>query len=70
MTVAEIEFVKIRIEDLDTFIGKAPSAMFFLGMVNQGHVGYLLHHPKLGLDESAFPIGTAILVRTALKLLK
>jgi amidohydrolase len=57
-------------EDFGTFMRKAPGAMFFLGVQKKGHEGYLLHHPKLDLDESALPIGTAILVETAMKLLK
>lgn len=57
-------------EDFGTFMGKAPGAMFFLGVQKKSHEGYLLHHPKLDLDESALPIGTALLVETAMKLLK
>ena len=48
----------------------APGAMFMLGVQKKGHEGYSLHHPKFDLDERALPIGTAMLVETALKLLK
>jgi amidohydrolase len=57
-------------EDFGSFMEHAPGAMFTLGVMKKGHEGYLLHHPKFDLDESALPIGTAILVETALKLLK
>jgi amidohydrolase len=57
-------------EDFGTFMEKAPGAMFNLGVQKKGHEGYLLHHPKFDLDERALPIGTAMLVKTALKLLK
>jgi amidohydrolase len=57
-------------EDFGSFMEHAPGAMFTLGVQKKGHEGYLLHHPKFDLDESALPIGTAMLVETALKLLK
>ncbi len=57
-------------EDFGAFMEHAPGAMFNLGVQKNGHEGYFLHHPKFDLDESALPIGTAILVETALELLK
>jgi amidohydrolase len=57
-------------EDFGSFMEKAPGAMFTLGVQKKGHEGYSLHHPKFDLDESALPIGTAMLVTTALRLLK
>jgi amidohydrolase len=57
-------------EDFGSFLDHAPGAMFMLGVQKQGHEGYLLHHPKFDLDERALPIGTAMLVETAMKLLK
>jgi len=57
-------------EDFGSFMEHAPGAMFTLGVRKKGHEGYSLHHPKFDLDESALPIGTAMLVETALKLLK
>ena len=57
-------------EDFGSFMEHAPGAMFMLGVQKKGHEGYLLHHPKFDLDERALPIGTAMLVETALKLLK
>jgi amidohydrolase len=57
-------------EDFGAFMEHAPGAMFNLGVQKNDHEGYFLHHPKFDLDESALPIGTAILVETALELLK
>jgi len=57
-------------EDFGSFLDIAPGAMFSLGVQKKGHEDYLLHHPKFDLDERALPIGTAILVETALRLLK
>lgn len=57
-------------EDFGSFLAHAPGAMFTLGVQKSGHEGYLLHHPKFDLDERALPIGTAILVETALRFLK
>jgi amidohydrolase len=57
-------------EDFGSFLNLAPGAMFSLGTQKKGHEDYLLHHPKFDLDERALPIGTAILVETALRLLK
>jgi metal-dependent amidase/aminoacylase/carboxypeptidase family protein len=36
----------------------------------KGYEEYLLHHPKFDLDERALPIGTAVLVETALRFLR
>jgi amidohydrolase len=57
-------------EDFGSFMEKAPGAMFTLGVQKKGHEDYLLHHPQFDLDERALPIGTAMLVESALKLLK
>jgi len=57
-------------EDFGSFLAHAPGAMYTLGVQKNGHEGYLLHHPKFDLDERALPIGTAILVETALRFLK
>ena len=57
-------------EDFGSFLAHAPGAMYTLGVQKSGHEGYLLHHPKFDLDERALPIGTAILVETALRFLK
>jgi amidohydrolase len=57
-------------EDFGFFMEHAPGAMFNLGVQKAGHEDYSLHHPKFDLDERALPIGTAVLVETALRFLK
>lgn len=56
-------------EDFSYMTNLAPGAMFSLGAkfddVNRPH-----HSPIFDLDESAFPIGTAMLAETACRLLK
>jgi amidohydrolase len=44
--------------------------MYTLGVQLKGHEDYLLHHPKFDLDEHALPIGTSILVETALRFMR
>jgi amidohydrolase len=67
--VTELE-KSLGAEDFGSFMEHAPGAMFMLGVQKKGHEGYSLHHPKFDLDERALPIGTAMLVESALKLLK
>ncbi len=57
-------------EDFGAFLEHAPGAMFTLGTRGGENTGYPLHHPRFDLDERAMPIGTAILVETALRFLK
>jgi amidohydrolase len=57
-------------EDFGSFMKNAPGAMYTLGVQKQGHEEYPLHHPKFDLDERALPLGTAVLVETALRFLK
>jgi len=57
-------------EDFGSFMEYAPGAMYTLGVLKKGHEGYSLHHPKFDLDERALPIGAAVLVESALRLLK
>jgi amidohydrolase len=56
-------------EDFGSFMELAPGAMFNLGVQKEGHQEYPLHHPKFDLDERALPLGTAVLVETALRFL-
>ncbi len=56
-------------EDFGAFTQLAPGAMFTLGTLIEGDERFL-HHPRLDLDERALPIGTAILVETALRFLR
>jgi len=57
-------------EDFPEFLKNAPGAMYTIGTMIPGREIYELHHPKFDLDERALPIGTAILVETALRFLK
>ena len=57
-------------EDFGSFMEHTPGAMFTLGVQKKGHEDYPLHHPKFDLDERALPLGTAVLVETALRFLK
>jgi amidohydrolase len=57
-------------EDFGSFMEHAPGAMFNLGVQKAGHEDYPLHHPKFDLDERALPLGTAVLVETALRFLR
>ena len=57
-------------EDFGSFMAHAPGAMYTIGVQKSGHESYLLHHPKFDLDERALPIGTAMLVETAMRFLK
>ena len=57
-------------EDFPEFLKNAPGAMYTLGTMIPGREIYELHHPKFDLDERALPIGTAVLVATALRFLK
>ena len=56
-------------EDFGEFMKHAPGAMFTLGTKKQGHEEFLLHHPRFDIDERAMPIGTAMLVETAMRFL-
>ncbi len=67
--VGEIEKT-LGAEDFGEFMKHAPGAMYTLGVQKTGHEGFLLHHPKFDLDESALPIGTAMLVATAKRFLE
>jgi len=57
-------------EDFGAFMENAPGAMFTLGVQKAGHEDYPLHHPKFDLDERALPLGTAVIVETAMRFLK
>ncbi len=56
-------------EDFGAFTKLAPGAMFTLGTKIEGDERFL-HHPRLDLDERAMPIGSAVLVETALRFLR
>jgi amidohydrolase len=57
-------------EDFGEFMKFAPGAMYTLGTRIEGQPEYALHHPRFDIDERALPIGTAVLVETALRFLR
>jgi len=57
-------------EDFGIFSERAPGAMFTLGTRLEDGAERPLHHPRFDIDERALPVGTAMLVETALRLLK
>jgi amidohydrolase len=57
-------------EDFGSFMENCPGAMFTIGVQKEGHEDYPLHHPQFDLDERALPIGTAVIVETAMRFLK
>lgn len=57
-------------EDFGAFLEHAPGAMYTLGTFGADGTQYPLHHPRFDIDERAMPIGTAVLVETALRFLK
>ncbi|MFC2949414.1 M20 metallopeptidase family protein [Virgibacillus sediminis] len=56
-------------EDFGYVTQKLPGSMFFLGCAQIDGVQRDLHTPNFDMDESSLPIGTAILVQTAIKFL-
>ena len=57
-------------EDFGSFMENCPGAMFTIGVQKEGHEDFPLHHPQFDLDERALPIGTAVIVETAMRFLK
>ena len=56
-------------EDFSYMARQAPGAMFMLGArIGEEHRPH--HNPTFDLDESAFPIGAAVLAETACRLLR
>ena len=59
-------------EDFAYLLEKAPGAMFFLGVANEGEDWRsccAIHSPRMHVDENALPKGTAMLAGCALKFL-
>jgi amidohydrolase len=56
-------------EDFSYMTRKAPGAMFLLG-AKRDEVERPHHSPQFDLNESVFPTGTAMLVETALRLMR
>lgn len=57
-------------EDFGYVTQNLPGSMFFLGSAQKGGVQRDLHTPIFDIDEDCLPIGTSILVQTAIKFLK
>ncbi len=57
-------------EDFGAFLEHAPGAMFTLGTRIEDGIERPLHHPRFDIDERALPIGTAMLMEAALRLLR
>jgi amidohydrolase len=57
-------------EDFGEFMKFAPGAMYTLGTRIEDGFERPLHHPRFDIDERALPIGTAVLVETALRFLR
>ncbi|WFF72938.1 M20 family metallopeptidase [Proteiniclasticum sp. QWL-01] len=58
-------------EDFAWISQEVPSCMFSLSAPVEGsEILYPLHHPKMVLDESAFPIGSAIFAKCAIQWLE
>lgn len=57
-------------EDFGSFLERAPGAMYTLGARIEDGFERPLHHPRFDIDERALPIGTAVLVETALRFLR
>ena len=57
-------------EDFGEFMKHAPGAMYTLGTRIEDGMERPLHHPRFDIDERALPIGTAMLVETALRFLR
>ncbi|MBO1000459.1 amidohydrolase [Bacillus sp. SD075] len=57
-------------EDFGYVTQKLAGSMFFLGCAQKDDVQRDLHTPNFDIDETCLPIGTAILVNTAIKFLK
>jgi len=68
--VVEIARPSMGSEDFAFYVRAAPVSMFRLGIRNED-LGYThpLHHPAFAVDETALPIGAAIIVESARRFL-
>ncbi len=57
-------------EDFAYMVRDNPGAMMFLGVKDPAGPARFLHHPEFDLDETAMPIGAAIMAQTALRFVK
>lgn len=57
-------------DDFSVFASLAPGCYFLLGVKRDGEEVYECHHPRFDIDETALPVGAAILASAALRLLQ
>ncbi len=57
-------------EDFSYMTNTCPGAMFMLGITPEGEAPRRLHNPRFDVDESALPVGSALLAAAALRLLE
>jgi len=57
-------------EDFSYFLQKAPGCYFLLGVHKPGAPRCFLHSPHFDMDESALPLGAAMLAQSALDYLE
>ena len=57
-------------EDFSFFLQKAPGCYFLLGVHTPGGPRRYLHSPHFDMDESALPVGAAMLAQVALDYLE
>ncbi len=64
--VVELESASMAGEDFAYFIERVPGAYFKLGVGNKAKgINYPIHSPKFTADESALPIGAALMAQIA-----
>jgi amidohydrolase len=57
-------------DDFSVFASIAPGCYFLLGVKRDGEEVYECHHPRFDIDETALPVGSALLASAALRLLR
>jgi len=57
-------------DDFARYIERVPGCYMSLGAAEPGAPAYPNHHPRFTIDEAALPLGVAILVETAVRLMR
>jgi len=57
-------------DDFSVLASIAPGCYFLLGVKCDGQEVYECHHPRFDIDETALPVGAAVLASAALRLLR
>ena len=64
-------FITMGSEDFAFVLEKVPGCFFFIGSANhEKGLDASHHHPKFDIDETALPIGAALMTATVMDLLK